>query len=291
MPWCYRFQRRCRYDLPPWGVQPRDFRPPRPLSAQEISTCVMLYEYPFNERLRTYLRLEQLFQRLLELITREAKLDHHFALVTMFELIEVAARTDLKSDVLRDVERQKNLLDGLRSNPDIDQDVLQNIMDQLDQRYASLQSQAGRMGQSLQDNEMLSALRSRLDIPGGTNCFDLPGYHRWQHLPVAQRQDDLRRWGQCLKPLADAIFLLLGMLRDTGTPQRVAASRGYFQQSLPPSKAYQLLRLRIDPALNLVPEISGNRLMVTVRLLRPSADGCSLQSCTDNADFELTLCA
>ena len=254
-------------------------------------SCVMLYEYPFNERLRTYLRLEQLFQRLLELISREAKLDHHFALATLFELIEVAARTDLKSDVLRDLERQKNLLDGLRSNPEIDQDVLQNIMSQLDQRYTSLQGQAGKMGQPLQENEMLSSLRSRLDIPGGTNCFDLPGYHRWQHLPTTQRQDDLQRWCQCVKPLADAIFLLLSLLRDTGMPQRVAASQGYFQQALPPSKSYQLLRLRIDPALNLVPEISGNRLMVSVRLLRPHPDNGGLQACTENAHFELTLCA
>lgn len=29
---------------------------------------MILYEYPFNERLRTYLRLEQLFRRLGELI-------------------------------------------------------------------------------------------------------------------------------------------------------------------------------------------------------------------------------
>lgn len=290
VPWRYQFQRRYRYDLAHRGQNIVFYAHDSPLPAQDLS-CVMLYEYPFNERLRTYLRLEQLFQRLLELISREAKLDHHFALATLFELIEVAARTDLKSDVLRDLERQKNLLDGLRSNPEIDQDVLQNIMSQLDQRYTSLQGQAGKMGQPLQENEMLSSLRSRLDIPGGTNCFDLPGYHRWQHLPTSQRQDDLQRWCQCVKPLADAIFLLLSLLRDTGMPQRVAASQGYFQQALPPSKSYQLLRLRIDPALNLVPEISGNRLMVSVRLLRPHPDNGGLQACTENAHFELTLCA
>lgn len=252
---------------------------------------MILYEYPFNERLRTYLRLEQLFRRLLELITREAALDHHFALVTMFEIIEISARTDLKSDILRDLERQKTLLDGLRDKPGIVQDMLENIIGQLDQRYSLLHSQAGKTGQILLENELLNSIRSRLDIPGGTNCFDLPAYHRWQHLPTEQRQDDLRRWGQCLKPLADAVFLLLSLLRDTGTPQQVAATQGHFQQTLPSSKAYQLLRLRIDPRLGLVPEISGNRLMVSVRLLRASADGCSLHACTDDADFELTLCA
>lgn len=254
---------------------------------------MILYEYPFNERVRTYLRLEQLFRRLLELMGRESALDHHFALVTMFEILEVASRADLKSDVMRDLERQKNILDSLHDNPDIAQDMLAKIIDQLNQRYASLHAQSGKTGQALLDSEMLCALRSRLEIPGGTNGFDLPAYHHWQHLPTEQRQDDLRRWGQCLKPLADAVFLLLGLLRDTGTPQKVAATNGQFQQSLPSAKAYQLLRLRIDPELGLIPEISGNRLIVSVRLQQMQLqDGhYSWALSTLHADFELTLCA
>ena len=98
-------------------------------------------------------------------------------------------------------------------------------------------------------------------------------------------------WSACLKPLADSLFFLLGMLRDTGRSQKVAATHGHFQQSLPAGKAYQLLRLRIDPELNLVPEISGNRLMVSVRLMRVAEEDYSLQAATENADFELTLCA
>jgi len=45
---------------------------------------VILYEYPFNERIRTYLRLEHLFRRLGELVPAESPLSHHFALVTIF---------------------------------------------------------------------------------------------------------------------------------------------------------------------------------------------------------------
>ena len=65
---------------------------------------MILYEYPFNERIRTYLRLEQLFLRLSEFIVRESALDHHFALATIFEVMDVGARADLKSDVLKDLD-------------------------------------------------------------------------------------------------------------------------------------------------------------------------------------------
>lgn len=251
---------------------------------------MILYEYPFNERLRTYLRLEQLFRRLFELVTREAPVDHHFALATIFEVMDVAARADLKSDLLRDLDRHKSQLESLRNNPAIAQDMLDNIIGQLDQCYSALHAQAGKTGQPLTEIDWLMSIRSRLAIPGGTSSFDLPAYHRWQNQPPHVRQADLQQWTQCLHPLADALSLLLSLLRETGSPQKVAASNGQFQQSLQAGKPYQLLRLRIGAESGLVPEISANRLMVSVRLVRPNEAGV-LQATTENAAFELTLCA
>lgn len=251
---------------------------------------MILYEYPFNERLRTYLRLEQLFRRLFELVTRESAIDHHFALSTVFELMEVAARADLKSDLLRDLERHKTMFESLRDNPAIEQATLDNIISQLDRCYSALHAQTGRTGQPLTENEWLMAIRSRINIPGGTSSFDLPAYHRWQNKPPHERQMDLQAWTECFRPLADALGLLLSLLRETGSPQKVAAISGQFQQSLPAGKAYQLLRLRISAESGLIPEISANRLMVSVRLVRPNETG-ALQVTTENAAFELTLCA
>jgi cell division protein ZapD len=84
--------------------------------------------------------------------------------------------------------------------------------------------------------------------------------------------------------------MLLKLLRDSGTPQKVMASHGQLQQTLPQGRTFQLLRLRLDPALGLVPEISGNRLMVSVRLMRQDSPD-RLHASNDNAQFELTLCS
>jgi len=251
---------------------------------------VILYEYPFNERIRTYLRLEQLFRRLGELIARTHALDHHFALTTIFEIMDVAARADLKSDVLKDIEKQKQLLDSYRGNPSISEAALDSVVAQLNGCFQKLNAQAGKAGQSLTENDWLMSVRSRVGIPGGTCGFDLPGYYAWQHRDPAQRQQALEEWASTLAPLAESIYMLLKLLRDSGVPQKVAAERGQFQQNLPAGRTFQLLRLRIDPAQGLVPEISGNRLIVSVRLMRQLDDG-HLQACTDDAAFELTLCA
>ncbi|MDB5750744.1 MAG: hypothetical protein JWP65_1165 [Ramlibacter sp.] len=250
---------------------------------------MILYEYPFNERIRTYLRLEHLFRRLGELIPRDHPLDHHFALATIFEVMDVGARAELKSDVMKDLERQKQVLHGYRGNPAIAEGVLDQVIATLDACFNTLNTVPGKAGQPLTENDWLMSIRSRVSIPGGTCEFDLPGYFAWQHLAPQVRRADLERWANTLAPLAESITMLLKLLRDSGGPQKVMAAGGQLQQTLPQGRTFQLLRLRIDPALGLVPEISGNRLMVSVRLMRQ--DNEKMQPSTDNAPFELTLCA
>ena len=251
---------------------------------------MILYEYPFNERIRTYLRLEHLFRRLSELMARDDALDHHYALATIFEVMDVGARADLKSDVLKDLEKQKQILNVYRGNPAIAEGVLDEVIGQLDQRFAALNSLPGKAGQSLTENDWLMSIRSRVGIPGGTCEFDLPAYFAWQHEAATRRRNDLERWASTLAPLADSIQMLLKLLRDSGAPQKVMASAGQFQQNLPQGRTFQLLRLALDPTLGLIPEISGNRLMVSIRLMRHESDD-RLHPSAEDAAFELTLCS
>ena len=251
---------------------------------------MILYEYPFNERIRTYLRLEHLFRRLGELVVREHPIDHHYAITTIFEVMDVAARADLKMDVLKDLEKQKHVLNGYRGNPAIAESVLDDVTSQLEHCFSSLNSLSGKAGQTLTENDWLMSIRSRVGIPGGTCEFDLPAYYAWQHLDAAARQRDLQRWTAPLVPLAESIRLLLQLLRDSGAAQKVIAPGGQYQQTLPQGRTFQLLRLRIDPSLGLIPEISGNRLIVSVRLMRHESDD-RLHACVDDSSFELTLCS
>lgn len=252
---------------------------------------MIVYEYPFNERARTYLRLEHLFERLGILLARESALDHHFAFVTIFEIIEVGARSDLKSDLLKDLEKHKQQFLAYRGNPAIAQQALDTVIEQLEQAFANLNGQPGKAGNVLNDNEWVSSVRSRIGIPAGTCEFDLPAYFHWQHHAVDKRRTDLGRWASSLWPLAQSVNLLLKLLRDTGSAQMVMATHGQYQQTLPQGRSFQLLRLRIDPSLGYIPEISGNRLMVSVRLLRETGDDKLSAVSADDASFELTLCA
>ncbi len=251
---------------------------------------MILYEYPFNERIRTYLRLEHLFVRLSQLLARESAMDHHFALATLFEIMDVGARADLKSDVLKDLDKQKAHLDAYRGNPAIAEGVLDAVISQLDLCFQALNGLPGKAGHALTENDWLMSIRSRIGIPGGTCEFDLPAYYAWQFKPAAERQQNLSTWVASLMPLANSIELLLKLLRDSGAPQKVMANGGQFQQNLPQGRTFQLLRLALDPALGLIPEISGNRLLVSIRLMQQGDDD-RLHLSGGDTDFELALCA
>ena len=251
---------------------------------------MILYEYPFNESIRTMLRLEHLFDRLGQLIERDSAVDHHHALATIFEIMDVGSRADLKSDLLKELEKHRQQLMGYRGNPSISEAALDGVIGRIDGAFARLNQVAGKAGAALTSNEWLMSIRSRISIPGGTCEFDLPAYYAWQQLEGSRRRADLLQWVGSLMPLAEALQVLLGLLRDSGSVQSVVAVGGQYSQSLAPGRVYQLMRVRIDKALELVPEISGHRLMALVRLMRQEADG-RLRASTADTSFELTLCA
>lgn len=248
-----------------------------------------LYEFPFNEGIRTMLRLEQLFERLHTLIAREAALDHHFALQTLFEILDVASRADLKSDLLKELERHRGRLMAFRGHPHIAEATLEAVLSRVDAAFDALNAMVGKAGQALAANDWLMSVRSRISIPGGTCAFDLPAYFAWQHLPTTQRQSELRRWTASLLPLDQALKVLLGLVRESAGGQRVLASAGLFQQRLPEGRSYQLLRLELPANEPRVPEISGHRLMISVRMMKTDGEG-RLRPDNQDAAFDLALC-
>jgi cell division protein ZapD len=250
---------------------------------------LILYEYPFNESIRTMLRLEHLLDRLGQLLPREAAVDHHFALVTLFEILDVSARADLKSELLKELERHRGQFAAYRGNPNVSQQALDDITSRLDHAFDGLNHQYGKAAQLLTGNEWLMSVRSRISIPGGTCEFDLPAYYAWQQRSGEKRRADLEGWISSLEPLAASLQVLLQLLRDAGVSHKVVTTHGQYQQSLPPGRAYQLLRLRIDPTSGLIPEITGHRLMVSVRMMRCESDG-RLRPVQDDASLELTFC-
>lgn len=245
------------------------------------------YEYPLSERVRTLLRLESLFQKALYFATLDDPLPHHAAVLAIFEIIEVTARADLKSDLLQELERQRQGLEALRRNAAIDQDKLNEILNEISLCLKSIHSLAGKMGQHLKDNEWLMNVKQRTSIPGGTCGFDLPAYHYWMNNTLAKRRTDLGAWISPMLPIYHGLSIVLKLLRESGQPQQVIAVKGAYQQMLGGRNA-QLLKISINPSLPCIPESSANKYALSIRFLTVTQD--HPVQCTENIEFLLTFC-
>jgi len=249
---------------------------------------LIVYEYPLTERIRTLLRLEDLFERVHHFDARQDALDHHVVLLTLFEVLEVASRADLKSDLLQELERQKQVLMSFKGNPEVAQDALATAISEVEQALGALFGMTGKIGQYLRENEWLMSIKQRTGIPGGACEFDLPAYHYWLNRDSASRRADLNAWVSPLYPLRDGTSIVLKLLREGGKPTRHVAPQGTFSQMLG-GRTSQMVRIRLPLNAQLVPEISANKYALNVRFTAFSTEPRPKVTDTD-VEFELTFC-
>jgi cell division protein ZapD len=203
--------------------------------------------------------------------------------------MEVAGRADLKSDLLQELERQKQVLLSFRNNPEIAEEALASVVRDIEQAAQALFAMTGKIGQYLRENDWLMSIKQRTGIPGGACEFDLPSYHYWLHRPSEERTGQLAAWTGPLHPLRDGTAIILRILRESGKPQMQSAAQGTFQQMLG-GKTAQMLRLRLDPEIPVVPEISANKYVLNIRFMAQASDDPRPRTADWDIGFELTFC-
>ena len=247
------------------------------------------YEYPLTEKVRTLLRLEDLFSRFRHFTDRADSGDHHAAICTLFEILEVIGRADLKSELLQELERQKRILAGLHNNPAISEKALEEILSEIEQTYTDLLAMSGKVGQHLRENEWLMSIKQRAVIPGGTCEFDLPSYHYWLKQEASLRSENLENWLEPLLPLETSSKILLKLLRESGKSFQFTANQGTFQQ-MQGGRVAQLLRVSLDNGLACIPEVGANKYAINIRFIvaNYAAKSTLLEQ---DVPFELTFCS
>lgn len=249
---------------------------------------MICYEHPLNERIRTLLRLEDLFNKVDFFLARDTPVEHHAALVALFEILDVTGRADIKSDLLQELERQRSLLEGLRKNPEISEEALNHILNDISVTFRDLLNISGRIGGHLRDNEWLMSIKQRMNLPGGACEFDLPSYHYWLSITPEMRHHDFSEWIAPLLPIHSSSNIILKLLRNSGRIFRYTAYQGLFQQTDSGHLA-QLLRLKIDKEIPCVPEISANKYALNIRFI-PFEPDQKMNVYEEDIDFELAYC-
>lgn len=247
------------------------------------------YDYPFNERIRTLLRVEDLFAKVLHNLAAGHEYHHHCALLTLLQILDVVDRSELKSELLQELDRQKHAMHLLVGNPAIVADALHAMLNDIEIAASGLRLETTKLGQTLRANEWLMSIKQRAGIPGGVCEFDVPSYHYWLGLGEERRTRDLESWLKPLIPMQQAIIIILRILRGSGATTPLIAVNGAYQKMLGGSKPAQMLKIEVDDNVTCFPEVSANKYAINIRF---NTLDCSQkpQKFDDDVQFSLTLC-
>lgn len=250
----------------------------------------ILYEHPLNERVRTLLRLEFLFNQAAHHLQGRSAWDSRATMTCILEILAIFGNTNLKSEVLQELERHAANLKRLEQNPDIDHALLASLMAEIEQKTDGMYRIDGQIAGQLNNSEFLLSIRQRSAIPGGTCDFDLPAFHYWLQQPATERTRDLAHWLGNFDAIGQAIQLVLELTRDS-TPFRVVhAAGGVYQRALDPNLPGQLVRIALPRDVPYFAELSGGRHRFTARFLEFSTADERARQTSRDVEFELACC-
>jgi cell division protein ZapD len=247
------------------------------------------FEHPLNERVRTFLRLEHLFKKVAHFQNQDDAWATRAAVEGLLDIVAITSRADIKTELLKELDRNTMTLNRIRRQPGVDLETLDKVMEDLQRAATELRGLAGQIGYRVREDEFLKSIAQRSTIPGGTCSFDLPQYHHWLTQPSQVRRQRLADWMQGLEPVSGAIGLVLSLARTSAMPRRVTAAAGFFQEALDVQAPAQLVRVSINGGQTLFPEISGHKNRFSIRFMRSQASERPVQ-CRDDVDFTLTCC-
>lgn len=254
------------------------------------SAALTVYEQPLNERMRTFLRLDFLYQQAMYHEERTDSWSTRAAVSSLLEILAITARGDIRSEVLKELERQMAVMHEYQTRPGVDGGRLKAVLSNLARLRTELNSAGALFMQRLRDSEFLNSIKHRSAIPGGTCEFDLPDYRHWLDQSFESRSATFDGWMTTIRPLCDAVTELLWLTREAARPRTETAVGGVFQLTFERENPCQLLRLTLPAQTELFPEISGSHHRCSIRFMTFTDINARPTQTNDDVKFLLTTC-
>lgn len=245
----------------------------------------LLYEHPLNERIRNYLKIEQLFVQARSCLAHDFGTSHVLFFNALFAILDTIDRTDVKGEIIKDLERlEQNLL--LWSNaPDINSRALQLNLEQCKRLTATLRSKNCQWAE-LNDDKFLYSMRKRFSLQNAYCCFDLPALAFWLNQPPILIQQDIENWLGSLSVIEQSLTQVLKFIRQRASFEAIDAVNGFYQEN---GEGISLLRMRLDKGMDYFPIVSGNKHRYSIRFMELCPEK-GQQYISERINFKLAKC-
>ena len=253
-------------------------------------TAINVFEQPLNERMRSFLRLEHLFQRIDYQTSAEDEWSHRGAMEALIEVLSLLGRADIKTEFIKELERHAQTLDALNTDPRVDSTRLTQVVETVRNLLTGLRAQEVGFGHELRTHELVNAARQRHSIPAGMCNFDLPTLQHWLAQSPPARQQDLINWSASLATVRECVDLCLGLVRESANASVEQAHGGFFQRQLDGSLPCQLVQVRLPASERCYAEVSAGKHRVTIRFMEQQDAAVRPVQSDRDVQFELLCC-
>jgi cell division protein ZapD len=260
------------------------------LPAVATGNELIRFEQPLTERMRTFLRIELLYEQTLFHVEEPSDFGARAAIAALLEILTILGRGDVRADVIKELERHADLLGRYRSQPGVDPARLSGLIDGVAELRVRLAEAGPHLMNPLKECDFLTTIRQRSAIPGGTCTFDLPDYGYWLNLPSAERRIQLDEWTERLKPLCEAVAEVLWLTREATEPEPFTASGGLYHHSFDRNEQVSLVRVLLPADAGIYPEISAGQHRFTVRFVRWRGVAARPTPVAQDVRFLLAVC-
>lgn len=240
------------------------------------------FEYPLNEKTRSYLRFEFLFLKLLNSKEFAHESDATVFFKALFELIDLSERCDIRHDLVKDLRALSAQMKLWLQHAEVDRQALSELQADVEQLIVAVLAMPKQL-RYFKSNRFLTSLKQRFSIPSGCCNFDLPQYHFWLAEGAEKQRSDAQVWVGHFSALQQALLLYLKIKRSQGTVSMQTALNGFYQGEVPNSG---FVSIEIATEFAVYPMMSGHKDKYSIRFMRSDIEN----QLSENIEFKQICC-
>ena len=246
---------------------------------------VSLYEEPVQEKIRKFIKIEFLLNKIYYFKGKDNKSENYISLLALCELYEILSRSDIKSELIREIETQNTYLQKIKEIPQADSSKLNSVLEK--------QSQLLKLIYSIEINYLDHLERDILFKTILKNSFTQlqpASIDFWLSRDILNRETQIDLWLEPLIFIKRSIDFILEVIRKSGRFEDRVAEKGFFVEKLDPKKNILLVRVTLTSDLYYYPQISVGKQRLTIMFMTKD-DKNNLIPYQEDLTFILTTCS
>ena len=246
---------------------------------------VSLYEEPVQEKIRKFIKIEFLLNKIYYFKSKDNKSENYVALLALCELYEVLSRGDIKSELIREIETQNSYFEKIKEIPQADSSKLNSVLEKQNLLLKSIYNIESNYLDYLEHDILFKTILK--------NCFTQlqpASIDFWLSRDILIRETQIDLWLEPLIFIKRSIDFILEVIRKSGRFEDRMAEKGFFIEKLDIKKNILLIRVTLTSDLYYYPQISVGKQRLTIMFMTKD-DKNNLVPYQEDLNFILTTCS